>query len=135
MILYNWKQVLHYSNKSSKEIISIISYITYKPIPYSIYSDFFKYVDIDWRGDNFLKNPKALLENRYKYDYLDIANYIGLSSLRSYPEYQTTGKLSLPLLACLGKERLINNNSLLKIEDNEVLFLFEEAPQGETEWR
>ena len=134
MIFYNWKQVLHYSKKSSKEIISIIDYITYRPTPKYLGDAAVRYANVDWKGNSFLLNPIGLLRHRYsdRNSDLEIAHYIGLASLRSYPEYETVGTLSLDLLACQGKENIINNNSLLYIEDDRVHFRYEEATRSNT---
>lgn len=128
-IFYNWKTVLRHSKKSAKDIVLIVDYITFRPIPNHVRDKEWVYSQVDWSGDSFLINPKALLRHRYgKPDsVLDIAHYIALASLRSYPEYKTVGKLSLDLLACEGKEDIINNNSLLYIKNNEVHFIYEEA--------
>lgn len=127
MILYNFKKILRYSNKSSSEIVKIIRYLTYKPIPYSIYDRNYKYSEIDWSGNSFLCNPELLLYNRYKHSDLEIAHYVGFASLRNLAEYKITGKLTLDFLAYKGKEALIKNNSLLYIKDNQLVFLYEEA--------
>lgn len=136
MILFNWKQVLIHSSRKVQKIIEIIDYITFKPIPFDKETNIYTYSQIDWRGDSFLLRPEPLLRLRYgtrDYD-LDIAHYIGLASLRNYSEFKTTNKLSLDLLACLGKEDIINKNSLLYIKDDVVHFKYEEATTGDTKW-
>lgn len=132
MILYNWKTILRHSKGSSKNIVGIIDYLIDKNIPYSRFHTAWNWSQIDWSGDSFLLNPRPLVRLRYsgKTSDLDIAHYIGLASLRSYPEFQATDKLSLALLACQGKENLINKNSLLYIENDEVHFKYEEAPRS-----
>jgi hypothetical protein len=129
MILYNWPQILRHAEKSALKIITIVDYITYKGVPNHKCDPEYKYSQIDWSGSSFLYRPEPLLRLRYggnRFD-LDIAHYIGLASLRNYSEFKTTGKLSLDLLACIGKEDIINHNSLLYIEKDEVHFKYEEA--------
>jgi hypothetical protein len=129
MIIFNWKALMRHSKGSSSTIISIIDYLVYKPIPRNLDDIAWKWSQIDWKGDSFLLRPEPLLRLRYggtRHD-VEIAHYIGLASWRNYPEYQATGKLSLDLLACLGMEDIINQNSLLYIEKDEVHFKYEEA--------
>jgi hypothetical protein len=136
MVLFNWKTVLRHSNNSCLQIIQIFEYITFRNTPENIYSVEYLYSLVDWRGDSFLLNPKPLLRLRYgtrDYD-LDIAHYIGLASLRNYSEFKATNKLSLDLLACLGKEDIINKNRLLYIDNDVVRFKYEEAPQENKIW-
>lgn len=136
MILFNWRRILHHADKSALKIIMIVDYITYPTVPKHMCDPEYKYSQIDWSGSSFLYRPEPLLRLRYggnRFD-LDIAHYIGLASLRNYSEYQTTGKLSLDLLACLGKEDIINQNSLLQIRDDQVYFKYEEATQGAQKW-
>jgi len=128
--------VLIKSGHSAKKIVEIIDYITFRPIP-SLFTDPVKnYVLIDWSGSSFLLRPKELLRAGYggKYSKKEMAQYIWLASLRNYSEYLITNKLSLDLLACLGKEDLINNNSLLQLVDDQVHFRFEEAGTGVLKW-
>ena len=96
MILYDWRKIRSYSNDSLNEIIRIIDFITYKPLPNHYRDAEWRYSQIDWTGDSFLLNPVDLLRQRYgnKASIRDIAHYIWLASMRSYPEYKTTGELS-----------------------------------------
>jgi hypothetical protein len=107
--------------------------MTYKPLPYSDLDPYYKISKINWTGHSFLINPKDLFYYRYKYKDVEIVEYIGLASLRSYAEYKVMNTTTLDLLACLEKENLINNNSLLYIKNDKVHFIYEEAIQGETD--
>jgi hypothetical protein len=131
MILYDWKAILRHSKGSAKNIVGIVDYLIDKDIPYSRFHTAWNWSQLDWSGDSFLLNPKPLVQLRYgnKMSNYDIAYYIALASLRNYPEFQATNKLSLDLLACLGKENAINKNSLLTIKDDQIHFKYEEAPQ------
>ena len=82
---------------------------------------------VDYSGDSFLINPKLLLRNRKNHKDIHIVEYIGLASLRNYSDYVVTSNKTLDLLACVGKEDLIKNNSLLHIADGKVYFKYEEA--------
>jgi hypothetical protein len=129
MIIYNWSKIQGDTKGSVRRILKIIYYLTYKP-PITTDEDilYYKYLRDYKKGDHFLVNPEYLFENRNKHLDRHIVEYIGLASLRSYSDYVITGNKTIPLLACSEKEELINNNSLLYIENNKVHFLYEEAP-------
>ena len=132
MIRYNWKKILRQNNRSSNKIINTIYYLTFNPIIINTKSIYYKLSIENWVGYSFLHNPEALLKHRGLYNDVDIAEYIGLASLRSYSHYKTSGELTLDLLACDGKEDLINKNRLLYIDGNKVHFMYEEVQkQGE----
>ena len=128
MIFYNWKLIYAKSNKSSRKILQIIRYLTFKPIPTWIGDPYQAISEINWRGDSYLLHPEEMFYNRRKHEELHLAQYVGLASMRNYAEYKLFGVKTLDLLACEGKEALINQNSLLYVEDDRVHFLYEEAP-------
>ncbi len=130
MLLYNFKKVLRESNYSGHRFLELIKYLTYKP-KYPRNKLELARAEIDWSGNNFLINPKLLLNNRCKYKDIHIVEYIGLASLRNYSDYVVTGNKTLDLLACIGKEDLIKNNRLLRISDGKVYFRYEEAQKEE----
>jgi hypothetical protein len=72
-------------------------------------------------------HPDVLIFNRYKHSYREIAQYLGLASLRSLAEYTNTGKLTLDLYAIDVDLELLLQNSLLRIEGDEIHFLYEEV--------
>ena len=126
MLIFNFKKVLKESNYSGHKFLRIIKYLTYKPKhPYNSFEAI--KASIDYSGDSFLINPKLLLRNRKDHKDLHIVEYIGLASLRNYSDYVVRGTKTLDLLACVGKEDLIKNNSLLRITDGKVYFKYEEA--------
>lgn len=127
LIFFNWRKIYLLCDKSSIEILKVIRYLTLKPKILTKKHRYYRISKVDWRGHSFLLNPKPLFENRHKYDDLEIVHYIGLASLRNYGEYKISGKKTLDLLACLGKEDIINNNRLLYVENNQVHFIYEEA--------
>jgi hypothetical protein len=126
VILYNWRKIYVSCNKSSREILKVIRYLTLKPKILTKKHRYYRISKVDWSGHSFLLNPEALFSNRHKYDDLEIVHYIGLASLRNYGEYKIKGTKTLDLLACKGKEDIINNNRLLYAKNGKVYFIFEE---------
>lgn len=125
MILFDWNRVYKHSNKSARRLLSIIRYITYRPIPQDLKDINYQLSLIDWSGLSYLINPEPLFENRADYWDASIVQYIALASLRNYSDYRTLGKTTLDLYIIEGKEEKIKHNSLLFIKDGQVHFKFE----------
>lgn len=127
MIIYNWQKVFVHSGGGASNILNIIAYITFKPIPKNNYDPIKKYVEIDWRGDSFLLNPEEIIYNRKKFSERDLANYVALASFRSLAEYKVTKRKTLPVLECPVPLESIANNELLSIQKDQIYFLWEET--------
>lgn len=129
MILYDWKKVRRCSNESVRQLLSIVKYITYRPIPEDKYDKNYGFSQINWSGSSFLLNPEPLFKNRAKLSDKEIADYIHLASLRNYSDYLTLGKTTLDLYIVEKNENLIRLNRLLYIEEDQVVFKYEEETQ------
>lgn len=129
VILYNWRKIYTECDRSSKEILKVIRYLTFKPKILTKKHRYYRISKVDWRGHSFLLHPEELFYNRVHYNDLEIVHYVGLASLRNYGEYKVRGTKTLDLLACKGKEDIININRLLYAENGKVHFLFEEDTQ------
>ena len=129
MLLYDWRKILRYSGGSSKRILVILKAMTQLGLPRNKYDPVYKYYYTDFSGGSFLVNPEYLLMYRYKWKDKEIADYIGLASFRNLGEYRATKKLTLDLShSPLGLDAL-NNNRLLRIERDEIHFLYEDYTQ------
>lgn len=126
MLLYSWKKILKQSGGSSRRIVTILKAITQRELPKHVYDPVYKYYYTDFSGNSFLANPDALLINRYKWREKEIADYIGLASFRNTGEFMATGKITLDLSHSPMRQDAINNNRLLRIENNEIYFLYED---------
>jgi len=93
----------------------------------------YEFAHIDFRGHSFLANPEPLWENLYREHPLDIAVYLALASLRSYPEYRIDGILDLDENFCPIKnlESRYFNTELIYRENGRIKFLYEEALRKE----
>jgi hypothetical protein len=109
------------------EIFRIIKMIAEDELPDNKYDKIYKYSDVNFKGESFLLHPDVLIFNRYKHSYREIAQYLGLASLRSLAEYTNTGKLTLDLYAIDVDLELLLQNSLLRVEGDEIHFLYEEV--------
>lgn len=129
MILYDWKKILRHAGHSSKRILLVFETILSKSMPRNRFDPAYRYYDKDFTGRSFLLHPHYLLSHRYKYKDKEIADYIGLASFRNLGEYKATGKLTLDLAHSPIGQDIINNNRLLRIDDGEIHFLYEDYTQ------
>lgn len=128
MILYDWKKIFEHSKGSAKECIKIIRMITYRQVPRNKKDPLYKYYGRDFSGVSFLVHPDLLLHNAYKHDYKQLGVYLALASLRSYTDYKLTGDTTLDAeYAPNNPELYITDTELLRLEDNKIRFLYEEA--------
>lgn len=126
MLLYNWKKIYRYSGGSSKRILLILEAMLQQQLPYNRFDPIYRYYYEDFSGNSFLVNPELLLTKRHKWRDKELASYIGLASFRNLGEYYATGKLTLDLAhSPIGKDA-INNNRLLRIEDQNIHFYYED---------
>jgi len=133
MFLYDWPKIYDAADGRVVEIVRIFRMLAYKQVPQNRKDPIYKYSQKDFKGVSFMLHPDLLLHHAYKYSYREIAQYISLCSLRSVVEFSATYKLTLDLLLVPGlePEQTINNNRLLELEEDQVLFLYEEVPETE----
>ena len=63
MILYSWEMVQRKARGNKLELIRIIKYITYRPVPKTRKSRSYRYSRINWGGTSFIVNPEEIFEN------------------------------------------------------------------------
>ena len=136
MIFYDWKKIRTQTNGKVGDIVSILYILTYKKEPPINRKDRrFKYWTKSFHGKSFLVNPEPLLIQRNRYSDVEIAQYAGIASLRSYFEYQSKKDTTLDLLFYTGKQEILTNNRLLRVEKGRIHFLFEEITDNkELKW-
>ena len=133
MFLYDWPKIYDAAEGRVIEVVRIFRMIVQKQVPQNRKDPIYKYSQKDFSGVSFMLHPDLLLHHAYKYSYREVAQYISLCSLRSVVDFAATYKLSLDLLLVPGlePEQLINNNRLLALDEDRVLFLYEEVPEEE----
>ena len=132
MLLYDWRKIYKKSGGNVVEIFCIFEMLVKKSIPLYRGDKLYKYSKVDFNGLSFLVHPDILLYNSYKHSYKDIAAYIATASFRSLADYAATQTTTLELLHIPFADFLVENiktNSLLRIEDDLVHFLYEEVPK------
>jgi len=132
MLLYDWQKIYDVSDGSVLEIFKIFEMVTNNLIPQNRKDVLYKYRKHDFTGTSFLVHPDVLLYNAYKHTYRDIATYLASASIRSISEYLATETTTLELLHVPFANLLVDNinkNSLLRLDDNNLIhFLYEEVP-------
>lgn len=77
-------------------------------------------------GESFLLNYKELEKAVYKYDEVDIINYIVLAAKRDYNYAKAYSDYSLDADFCPLTRAEIDANKLIFYKDGRIYFLFEE---------
>jgi len=123
MIQYDWNRVKKQADNKSKNIILIISAITWPTnMPSIAQKRINPFLNKDFFGDSFLLYPEKLLEHKYVIPNKEIVEYIALASRRSIAEYSWNGTKTLDIrLAPFIPE----NNRLITIENSTVHFKYE----------
>ena len=132
MLLYDWRKIYKKSGGNVLEIFYILEMLVNKSIPIHRGDKLYKYSKVDFNGLSFIVHPDVLLYNSYKHSYKDIAAYLATASFRSLAEYAATQTTTLELLHIPFADFLVENiktNSLLRVEDDLVHFLYEEVPK------
>lgn len=75
-------------------------------------------------GDSFIINEDVVLSNPEKLSPLELAEYLGILSFRSYADYALSGKSSLDIQAVplWIPKTVITTNSLIKIDRDKLIF-------------
>ena len=128
MFLYDWKKIVETAEGSPILVYTIFKMLVLKEIPTNKFDKIYKYVDLSFAGSSFLVNPEQLVFESYKYSYREISQYLALASIRPISEYYATGKTSLDQRLVEFEEELYETNSLLRIEDGHIHFIYEEVP-------
>jgi hypothetical protein len=127
MLLYSWAKVFRRAEADPNRINGIMKMLINKQLPKNTYDPIFRYAQMDFSGESFLLHPDVLLYNAYKYTPRDIAVYYAMSSVRLIGDYLATKKLTLDLLHSPVSLDLIKDNKLLRIEDDNIHFIYEEV--------
>lgn len=129
MLFYDWKKMFEAAEGSPTAVFVIFKMLVNNAIPRNKYDDIYKYAGKHFNGQSFVVHPDVLLHSSYKHEYREIAQYLALASLRPYADYLITGDTTLDIELSEVPQELYENNSLLRIEDDRLHFLYEEVTQ------
>ena len=135
MIFYNWKKTRKETNGKVGDIVAVLYILTYqKEPPINRKDRRFKFWQKSFHGESFLLNPEPLLIQRNRYSDTEIAQYAGIASLRNYFDYQSKKDTTLDLLFYTGKQDILTQNRLLRVENGRIHFKFEEVTKEKMQW-
>ena len=129
MLLYDWNKIFEVADGNTFTIFLIFKMVTANIVPENKYDPIFEFSKKSFTGESFMLHPDILLFNAYKYEYREIAQYIALCSLRPISDYSATGKIDLDTYLVDLDYELYKDNSLLRIEDDSIHFIYEEVPK------
>ena len=113
MILFNWEKILRVSKGNVGDIISILRIITYKLPLRTLRIRLFKFYQHNYGGKSFLLNPETLLTTGRSFSDKEVAEYVGVASFRSYPDFVQRKDSTLDLLYLPISEDIINKTDYL----------------------
>jgi hypothetical protein len=126
MIFYNWKKIHRATKGKVRDIITVIHGMTYDLMPKNKRDRLYKYYQKDFSGQSFLLYPERLFLHREEYEDIEIAQYVGIASQRSYAEYILSKDTTLDLFEYDGKDIILYKNRLLTVSENRIHFKFED---------
>ena len=129
MLFYDWKKIFETSQGSPSAMFIIFKMMQEDAIPANKFDRIYKYASKTFTGESFLVHPDVLLYNSYKHSYREIAQYLAVASMRPYADYLVTGDTTLDLLQCEIEQEFFEDNSLLRVDNDKVHFLYEEVTQ------
>jgi hypothetical protein len=132
MLFFDWTKVYDSANGSISHCNMIMEMIIKKSLPKNRFDPLYKYSNINFIGRNFLIHPDMLLFNAYKYGQRDLAIYYSLAALRNVAEYRATQKITLDTAFCPVDLESIKDNRLLRIDEHNIHFIYEEVTQENT---
>jgi len=128
MFLYDWNKIFEASSGSPLVIYLIFKMMVQRSIPKNKRDRLYRFAGLSFRGESFLLHPDLLVHHSYKYEYREIAQYLALAAHRPYADYLASGIKTLDYRTVeYIDEELITNNRLLRLENDTIYFLYEEA--------
>lgn len=134
MLLYNWKKIFEEADGDASDVFRIFKMMVTDQLPTNKYDNIYRFSHLNFLGESFLVHPDVLLYNSYKHSHVEVAQYLATASLRSITDYLATGNTVLDIRRLEIEPTYIYENSLLDIEGDNVVFLYEEAPQEKEKW-
>lgn len=111
------------ASKNKYDIINIIHYLVYKPVPKNLYQVRLKNLErINFTGQSFLINPVKFLDEECRCSIDESIVCLELASKRNYMDYKIYGELRLPLILADLNLKTLKNNRLLTISNDFIEF-------------
>jgi hypothetical protein len=127
MLLFDWKKVYDTAEGNIANCNLIMEMLVNNHIPRNKYDRSYKYSHKNFTGSSFLLHGDMLLYHSYKYTAKELCVYYALASLRGYADYIASYKTTLDALHCPVPLEHINDNRLLIVNEEEIIFIYEEV--------
>jgi len=131
LIFFDWKKVQKLSGGKSKNVVRILTILTYDIKMPRKDKNISQFYNQDISGDSYLLNPREIFKNKLQVTFNNMALYIELASLRNYLDYKWYGVKSLPLKYTEIDRKLLEENPLLEVDGQDnITFYYEEKENG-----
>tara|TARA_E500000081_G_scaffold84283_1_gene85505 strand:- start:2197 stop:2628 length:432 start_codon:yes stop_codon:yes gene_type:complete len=127
MFLFDWKKIYEKADGNILICNRIMEMLITKEVPKNKYDSIYQYSKHVFIGRDFLIHPDVALLNAFRYTPKDLAIYYALSALRPLSDYMATQKITLDLAYSPVDLDQLEDNRLLRIEDDGIHFLYEEV--------
>lgn len=109
--------------KNRYDIVNIIHFLVYKPIPKTLYDVRTKnWREMNFSGQSFLINPEKFLDEECRYGINDSIMYLELAAKRNYMDYKIYRESRLPIILSDFSLKDLKQNKLLTITDDYIEF-------------
>jgi len=127
MLLFDWSMIVKESNNDSYEIINIIHFLVYKPVPKNLYNfKLKKYREKNWLGQSFLLKPEKFLEEECRCNITDSRSSLELAAKRNYSDYKLYKDSRLNIIHANISIEKLKRNPLLTLEGDYIIFKWEQ---------
>lgn len=116
MLFFNYEKIYILAAGQSHLIIDYLKNIKFKPEQYNALT-----------GNSFVINENVILNNNYKLSKQQLAEYLGILSIRSYQHYLVSNdsSLDIQLLYPWIPREVVETNPLIAIKQNKLIFIEE----------
>ena len=116
MLFFDYEKIYVLSCGKSKQIVQYIKLLKHEPLKYKLLN-----------GNSFILNEDIVVDNPLRLSDQQLAEYLGLLSLRSYDQYLLTSDSSLDmenLYPWIPRE-VVETNPLIAINQSKLIFIKE----------
>lgn len=113
MLFFDYEKIYVLAAGKSDLIVNYLKNIKYKPEQYGLL-----------QGNSFILNEDVVIKNKYHLSSQQLAEYLGILSIRSYNNYLVSGDTSLDIQLIYPwiPREVVETNPLIAIKQNKLIF-------------
>ena len=113
MIFFNFETIWLLALGNSELIVKLFHRLVNKDTGYKVLE-----------GKSYIVNPQVITENPYNLNYQQLAEYLGILSLRNYQHYIINGNTDLDMayIPEYIEPTVVTNNPLIEINQSNLIF-------------